>query len=212
MNTKQDKRRDPLTSYQLTDVQFAVNSLEKEAGTLNKLAAVTGVPRSTYYNVKRGVVTETAANRIMNVVTFFTKNQVSLPKSPKPKEKELKQDLTDLSIAHKYCNKAANAKEAGHEFDLSLDEYKELLLQPRCYYTNVPMTRTQSRQEPVGTDVTLDRVDNHVGYISGNVVACCYASNQFKAFVENPKNELSLKGALMVLNKTNNLLTKNTNN
>ena len=101
--------------------------------------------------------------------------------------------MTDTEYAELYLRKAQSAKDAGIEFELTFAEYKRLRKMKRCAYSGevfseyengVPVDKWRSR--------TLDRIDNTLGYIKGNVVAVCKGVNQFKAVWENPNNELDL--------------------
>lgn len=203
MKTQNGRPKDTLTTYSNSSVALTTISLIDLLGGVEGVVNATGLSKSVIYAVKSNVIiTEKTATRIMSLAAAIEKASNGKPKEVKPKDsKPKKQDLTELSIAHKYCIKADNAKNNGHEFALTFEEYKSLLLQPHCYYTDVLMSRNTGELQ-IDTDMTLDRVDNHLGYVDGNVVACCYAANQLKAFVENPKNSLNVNGALMVLNRT----------
>lgn len=102
--------------------------------------------------------------------------------------------MTDLQIAKKYCYKAQSSKDRGLEFTLNFNEYKRLMNNKRCYFTGIKLTSSNR---------TLDRVDNALGYVSGNVVSCCNAFNGLKALIENPINELTLKNCIKGLTKWN---------
>ncbi|KKL92938.1 hypothetical protein LCGC14_1879680 [marine sediment metagenome] len=60
-----------------------------------------------------------------------------------------------------------NAKTRGHEFDLSFDEFQEIVTS-WCYYCG--------EDPPVG----VDRFDNAFGYRYDNVVPCCANCNYMK--------------------------------
>lgn len=62
-----------------------------------------------------------------------------------------------------------NAKKRGLIFDLSKDDFNRLLLAP-CEYCG-------ALSNPIGG---IDRVDNGVGYIAGNIVPCCTVCNLAK--------------------------------
>lgn len=54
--------------------------------------------------------------------------------------------------------------------------------------------------------VTVDRLDNCLGYVSGNVMAVHTSANQLKSVIENPNNRLTFNNVrkmLKVLEKRN---------
>ena len=113
--------------------------------------------------------------------------------------KEMLLNNPDYYHANKYCNKVRGSLQRGLEFNLSLSEYKRLMARKTCYYTGIRMTQSVA-QKQIGTDVTLDRIDSTKGYIKGNVVACCYRANGFKAQWENPQDpEFGFKEALKLM-------------
>lgn len=74
-----------------------------------------------------------------------------------------------------YSRYMHGAKDRGLEFDLSIENFKELTKLP-CFYCN--------RYEPLRTDTDclngIDRVDNSEGYNIKNCVPCCGTCNQAK--------------------------------
>jgi repressor of nif and glnA expression len=90
----------------------------------------------------------------------------------------------DLYVAKKMAAKAQNARDRGIEFNLTFAGMRNLLKAKRCFYTGLPMTKPGSAKQ-IATDLTIDRVDASKGYVTGNVVACCYAANQLKSQVES---------------------------
>lgn len=95
--------------------------------------------------------------------------------------------MLDVDIAKRYLNKASECKSKRVEFSLTFAEFKRVITTRRCKYTGVLLTM-QKGDIQKQTDVTIDRVDNLKGYVTGNVVACCNAYNSFKATFENPNN------------------------
>lgn len=100
--------------------------------------------------------------------------------------------MDDLKIAQKYVNKINNCKQSKTTFSLTFYEFKRLITSKRCKYTGVFLTSNHGGN-PQPTDVTIDRVNNDIGYVTGNVVACCHGYNQFKGIIENPNNIISFK-------------------
>lgn len=65
-------------------------------------------------------------------------------------------------------------------FSLSIEEASELFSK-NCYYCNRPPSNKRSRTS--GVEIIyqgIDRVNNQIGYLSGNVVPCCKFCNSFK--------------------------------
>jgi len=55
----------------------------------------------------------------------------------------------------------------------------------RCYFTKIELTKP-SGKDHAPTDRTIDRIDNGLGYVKGNVVAMAKGVNSFKGILENP--------------------------
>lgn len=90
-----------------------------------------------------------------------------------------------------FTNYARNAKKRGVHFDLSRSEFLELIKQD-CYICGAaPCNLRKSKWGELRYN-GIDRVDNTIGYVSGNVMPCCWKCNSVKA-----KMDLSeLKGHL----------------
>lgn len=99
----------------------------------------------------------------------------------------------DISIARRYISKQDNAKEKGHDFELSFKEYKRMALQTHCKYTGLKFCEYDKNGKPISefTMRTIDRIDNSKGYISGNCVAVCKWINTLKGVCENPTSPLT---------------------
>jgi len=82
-----------------------------------------------------------------------------------------------LTTSSKYSTLKSVASRRGLECLLSLDEYKAVIANP-CYYCGGDLPPTGS-----GTD----RVDSSIGYIVGNVRACCMVCNRSKS--DSTENE-----------------------
>lgn len=64
------------------------------------------------------------------------------------------------------------ARSRGHLWELTFEQWTSIVKDP-CHYCNAD---TSSITKGSG----LDRKDNSVGYIVGNVVSCCYTCNMIK--------------------------------
>lgn len=69
----------------------------------------------------------------------------------------------DTSVALKFLNLQESAKKRGILFDLSIQSIINLKRAKKCFYTGKALTSSNR---------SIDRIDNKLGYIKGNVVAC----------------------------------------
>ena len=104
----------------------------------------------------------------------------------------------DILIARRYVTKASNATKAGHEFKLTYAQFKKLVKQKHCYYTGVLLNSTDDNSSNY---ITLDRLDNSIGYTKENTVAAASFVNQFKAILENPTYPVDFHSAKLILEK-----------
>lgn len=125
------------------------------------------------------------------------KNAVKNNPTEKPKNNQFEHDMDfstldyelsgiDLicAIAAKFRSLAFSARSRGIKFDLSLDDIQDIILQKRCYYTNVLFDDKDNTK-------TVDRIDSKKGYIKDNVVVCTHRINQFKnEILEQKKSKL----------------------
>ena len=91
----------------------------------------------------------------------------------------------EAGIAKMYLQRIQSAKARGISFELSLMSFMNLLKTKRCKYTGILLTEPERNKKgkkatQIGTDRTLERIDNTKGYIKGNVIAVCHAANQLK--------------------------------
>lgn len=75
----------------------------------------------------------------------------------------------------RYCEYRNNAKRRGIEFQLTSDEFKELVEQP-CHYCGGHSSEYDTRSRGNG----IDRKDSSIGYIVDNCVPCCSKCNFIK--------------------------------
>lgn len=115
--------------------------------------------------------------------------------------------MDDEKIARKYLNKINNARDKGIQFGLLFHEFKRVVTAKKCRYTGILLT-IQTGAVPRDTDVTIDRIDNSIGYVTGNVVACCHAYNSFKGTIENPNNPITFKNLAQALKVQDKLIEK----
>lgn len=85
------------------------------------------------------------------------------------------EDNMDVIIAKKLIQLKESATKRGLEFNLQFKDVKQLLSRKVCHYSGVRFNNKDNELR-----LTIDRVDNRMGYIKGNVVACTYKYNQIK--------------------------------
>ncbi len=95
--------------------------------------------------------------------------------------------LTDLEVAKKMLNLKQSADSRNIKFDLSFTTLKELMEQKKCFYTGRVL-------ETKGDfSLSIDRIDNKLGYIEGNVVACTVDINRKKTDITIEEIEMIYK-------------------
>lgn len=99
-------------------------------------------------------------------------------------------------VAKFYINKVRKCADKGYSFELPLLSVHNLLRAKKCYFTGIELTRppiddlgyAPKEYQRRNTDITLDRLDNSLGYVKGNVVPCSLYANSLKAVFECPDN------------------------
>lgn len=90
----------------------------------------------------------------------------------------------DSALAALYLYKVKNAAERGIEFTLTISDLKKIISKKSCYFTG---RRFVNDSESIDK-ITLDRIDNQIGYTKDNTVACCFWVNKMKnELFENPR-------------------------
>lgn len=77
-----------------------------------------------------------------------------------------------------------NAENRGLPFDLSIERFRQLT-KSNCWYCNLPPSGKSHPSKKCRSNVAyeytgIDRVDNTIGYVEGNVAPCCKACNMAK--------------------------------
>jgi hypothetical protein len=88
----------------------------------------------------------------------------------------------DLAIIHRIWNQyRAGARIRGLEFSLT-DEDVRILVTGNCFYCGAEPSRYFKRGPKSNSLLVngIDRMDNRIGYVHGNVVSCCWACNKAK--------------------------------
>lgn len=115
----------------------------------------------------------------------------------------------DAWVSRFYQNKIESCKRRGIEFNLSLISVHNILRAKYCFYTGIELTRPPYRfdgyvpqgYERKNTDVTIERLDNRLGYVSKNVVACSKYANSLKGVFEDPGNAYGLEHFIRMVKK-----------
>ena len=75
-----------------------------------------------------------------------------------------------------------NAKKERHEFSLTEDEFRDLVLCNCCYCGRPPYNESKNSYNNGNFKYTgIDRIDNTKGYVKGNVRPCCKQCNYIKS-------------------------------
>lgn len=98
------------------------------------------------------------------------------------KKRSIKIKQYQCSESGRYIRGKAAAKTRCIQWDITLSEFSSLIKES-CYYCNNKFGK------PTENGHGLDRLDNTVGYIIGNVVTCCWHCNKIKCDLISP-NEM----------------------
>lgn len=75
-----------------------------------------------------------------------------------------------------------SAGKRGHVFDLSVEEFENLVVGKNCTYCKKPPKRKKTTQDKGSITYTgIDRVNNYLGYTVSNCVPCCTQCNKLKS-------------------------------
>jgi len=92
--------------------------------------------------------------------------------------------VTDEYVAKKYLNILYRAQKKKLDFDLSLIDIRRLLNKKYCSFSGILLVLPEkhlSAKDIVPDDYpTIDRIDNSLGYIKGNVCTVCSRVNKQK--------------------------------
>ena len=103
--------------------------------------------------------------------------------------------ITEEVIAIKFLNKIKTSKQRGINFELTLGQFKRLMNTKTCHYSGIELYKGKPRDEenPSFNSMTIDRIDNTIGYTKDNSVVAAYGINQIKGELERNNNGVSLK-------------------
>ena len=86
---------------------------------------------------------------------------------------------TKAAFNSAYDSYKRNAKNRNYSFSLSKEEFY-VLSQQKCFYCHKLPSNTSKKRNHIFKYNGLDRIDNSKGYVSDNVVPCCFVCNDKK--------------------------------
>lgn len=156
-----------------------------------------------FYSVKVGCMKQEDIETIINLVTAYSEAEFNVSRANRESLRViLGKDLECLSeevivdnkcrafdayVANKYYAKYKNATQRGIEFDLSFTDMKKLLKKTYCDYTGVLLDPNDDKLRP-----SIERIDENLGYVKGNVALVSVHANNFKSRVLDHGGEESL--------------------
>lgn len=104
----------------------------------------------------------------------------------------------EASFNECYVAYKASAKRRGYRFDLTKEQFREIITQP-CIYCGESLT--QRRKAPIQGNgdfeyTGIDRYDNSKGYVLENCVPCCKKCNRIKTDMSVEEMETSISKIL----------------
>ena len=94
--------------------------------------------------------------------------------------KNMDTKISDIEIASKLLNLRNSASTRNIEFDLTFNKVKQIMNTKRCYFTGVKLIQGNKDNLNDYNVLSFDRIDNSIGYIDSNVVACSQGFNKIK--------------------------------
>jgi hypothetical protein len=150
--------------------------------------------KPSYFFVLTTIDLSTLHNQCLTQITALARNYIQEKKSLRPEldgqiqtePKNFKwteeQVSENVFLAKKYLSLKQSAANRGMDFNLTIEELGELLKDRKCYFSGVDLV---CYEHSPGDDLpdnylTIDRLDNNKGYVSGNVVCCSKSMNIIK--------------------------------
>lgn len=105
--------------------------------------------------------------------------------------------LLRKGIKQRYSQTKSIAKKRNLEFNLIIEDYSKIIKMP-CYYCGINKFGIES-------GCGLDRIDNKLGYITGNVLSCCGECNNHRqdTWTVN-ETQIAIKAVSEYRNERNN--------
>ena len=85
--------------------------------------------------------------------------------------------------------KSSKRRHIGHSVDFTKEEFFEMWKEYKkkygmfCFYTGIPLNFIKSPKHIRGNQVSVDRIDNNIGYTKNNIIFCSAKANFMKASV-----------------------------
>lgn len=106
---------------------------------------------------------------------------------------KFKKDYGTAAFNECYAAYKKSAIARGYDFELSKEEFKEIITQP-CIYCGESLTQEKIKKGANGSFkyTGIDRYDNSKGYVIDNCVPCCSVCNRIKTnmSIEKMKEQL----------------------
>lgn len=96
----------------------------------------------------------------------------------------------DIEVAKKLIQIQQSAISRNIQFAMTFNEVKKVLNQKKCFFTEIELNNIVNDPH----QRTFDRIDNTVGYIDGNVVACTKYFNGVKGDITLDQIRLLVRG------------------
>lgn len=107
---------------------------------------------------------------------------------------------SDAALAALYLYKLNDCVRRNISFELTLTELRQIVSKKTCYFTGRRFVNDGSSPDKL----SLDRLDNSIGYTKENTVPCCVWVNRLKnELFENPRSSMrvSVKDMSKILDK-----------
>lgn len=130
----------------------------------------------------------------------------------KPKEEIPREDYEsiDHQIASKFMQLRKSAMSRNKEFNLTLEDVKELVLKTHCDYTGVEFSTIKKEGETENPRMkTIDRFNPELGYTKDNVFAVCSGANLLKEKLFETNTPTSINIGFENIHKMMKFLKKN---
>lgn len=154
---------------------YQQSSLQKIVGRLKSGAVERSQALNTISQLEASDPTPFRDAKLLVYQTFVNTPRADLGKLVGEYEEPPFDEGSDEHIARKFIRLKENASHRGLEFNLSLEDVRDLMRTTHCGYSGVAFDNTSTPSKR-----TVDRVNCKRGYVKGNVLACTFAMNCYK--------------------------------
>lgn len=110
-------------------------------------------------------------------------------------------------ILRRFRNKKKNAFRCKIPFEMTYGEFRSIFKSTKCFYTGVEMDFSNNTENvTIKHMVSIERIDNNLGYVAGNVVLCSRHVNNLKGKFETLNCRAGFEGNLLGKDFTNKQL------